>query len=89
MQLDSLFIEPLDLFTERMEELPTLGVMVKISRVRSTARRRSRSVIGMESVCVDVRLNDVLLDSREERSLAIINGVQHTEWLTHPADTLP
>jgi len=33
----------------------------------------------MESVCVDVRLNDVLLDSREERSLAIINGVQHTE----------
>lgn len=37
----------------------TFGVILNISSVRSTERRRSRSVIGIERVCVDAPLKDV------------------------------
>lgn len=43
--------------------------MVKMSNVRSVARRRSRSDIGLEIVAVEARLIDVDAVSREKRSL--------------------
>ena len=65
--------------------------MVKISRVRSVASRRSKSEIGVAVVIVDLGLVEVDGASRESRSLLRYGQTLKTPGIgssTHPLDKL-
>lgn len=72
-------------------DLATFDFMVKISRVRSAERRRSRSEIGIDIVAEDPRLIEVEAVSRDKRSLEInslIFGACSSAEVTYPPETL-
>jgi len=53
-------------FSQKLRML-ALGVIEKISSVRSVESLRSRSEMGIAKVCVEARLMEVASDSREDR----------------------
>jgi len=70
--------------------LHTLGVIVKMSRVRCVESLFSKSVIGIDMVASDPRLIDVFAVSLESRSLQSVSGmnVRTPFSTTYPPDTL-